>query len=937
MFVPIPIRPRLCGLRYADNILKFAAVVCYIGNAFAQSYTGSLSGGSDSASMTFSVSAPRTVVVRTMSYAGGTDMLGRSVPAGGFDPTLTLLDSRHIVVAANVDGGCGSVTKDVTTALCLDAYIQTPILAPGTYTAVLTQSPCRISSSGAFCNRSPAWQMQVVGADPPLLTTTPVIVSLPVAPSAPSPTAITYRIKSPKIYPGWRYQAPQKRIISLTAPANQSWTIAVSGNLTSVCLYWSSCFQITDEYSNAPVAGGVGPRRLAVNWYGSQGPVLDPGRYDAVISFSLAGSAKAAAVPVSLLVLGATEMPALGEPKATAIIQNGCTFPDPALSYSNFASNCAIPSEAPIANPALTMPAVGGSFIDPVFGGKITRITGPGCSTEYGTTTAFSALHTYIWNSCGVYRTADAHLIRSRHANIDVISMSATDDEVYYYFSGSQLRHYNFVRDEDVILGDFAGSPYGFKSLYAGGTAQTSDDDWIAFYDYSSPKYPKICAVSLTAMASAGGPNNSNTYCAVYQGTQPLGFLDWVSATEKDDVTGKRYVYLSAIPLSIVFSVGQAGSGSLTQEYIVPEWPGWARNNDDGICSPNELCYNANNFTHNSLYKDRDGQVKMWGNFEDILLNRNYNTTYTLNAGLGILRLEEEGGGASLVGRYNWDKQPGCSTVIAGCTAAPIESGKRYAARVIAATPDADKVTLTLSAPTYWVPSSQRKIRIANGVGLWSCLNGAWNATVLPGNLLSISGTSCAAASGSLDRVILGDAVTPFAAASSNINRSQIQIWRPGRQIHRIAMHRSVEWMNIDGTGISSYEATPRASISRDGQFVAFSSNWGALDFDGVSVYIVETGLGNPANRITVSGLVPAGNGAALSYSVANGQACTIELSADSTFQTLVETFVDPAGPLSRLTHLGRTVALSPATNYWMRMQCGMEVESMAFQTLAHY
>ena len=100
-----------------------------------------------------------------------------------------------------------------------------------------------------------------------------------------------------------------------------------------------------------------------------------------------------------------------------------------------------------------------------------------------------------------------------------------------------------------------------------------------------------------------------------------------------------------------------------------------------------------------------------------------------------------------------------------------------------------------------------------------------------------------------------------------------------------------------------------------------------------MSVYIVETGLGAPENRIAISDLAPAADSAALSYTAPAGVACTFELSADPTFQHPLETFTDDPGTSSRLTYLGRAQQLTPSTLYWMRMQCGMEVESKAFRT----
>ena len=756
-----------------------------------------------------------------------------------------------------------------------------------------------------------------------------------------SPAVFNFAVRSPKIYPGWRYLSPSKQLITITT--TQNWTVTVGGALSTACMYQTACFSVTGEYDNIPVtSGSPGTYRLAVDWYGNQGPYLDSGNYSGTITFSPSGIAKSTVLTVNLQVAGASDLPASVIPKATALTTTGCVAPDPLESYT-LSAQCDVPNEAPVADPALTQPAVGKSVTDPVFGTKISRITGPGCATEYGSTTAFSAKNTYVFTSCGFYRNMSAMLVsgapdpttptdmRAKDppvTSMALISMSALDDSSYFYFQGSQLRQRNFLTSVDTLLADYGVSPYNFQTLYAGGTASTSSDDWLAFYDYTSSAYPKLCAVNIPALRTAGGPNGSNTFCGTYQGSLPLSFLDWTGVSDTDTVSGKRYVYLSSIPVSMVFSVGT--SGILKQENIVPEWPGWARNNDDGICTLNEMCYSAAYFTHTALFKDRDGQVKLFGLFYDILLNRYYLSTFRLSAGLNLLRLEESGGGQRILGRFEWDSQPGCSSMINGCVAGAFESVPRFATRVLQASSTAGTTTLTLSSAPPWTPGAAHPVRIQNGAGGWACLNGLWNATPVAGNLITIP-ANCPTATGSLDKVLLGDAAQPFSGIL-NANRSQIQVFRPERQIQRVAMHRSIPWNDIPGTGINNYWATPRASISRDGQYVAFNSNWGGLDFDGPSVYVAATGLGVTANAITFKSLTPAKTSAALSYT-AGTQSCKIELSSDPGFQKILETYTDAVTSGTRSYTMGRSTALKSATNYWVRMQCGQEVESAYFRT----
>ena len=103
------------------------------------SYTGTLA--TDDAQQSFSVTlpAPGPLVIRTYSYAGGTNQAGAVIPAGGFDPTVSLFDSAGNLLVDNRDGGCGNVSADPVSKFCWDAYLAVN-LPVGTYTVVVTQS-----------------------------------------------------------------------------------------------------------------------------------------------------------------------------------------------------------------------------------------------------------------------------------------------------------------------------------------------------------------------------------------------------------------------------------------------------------------------------------------------------------------------------------------------------------------------------------------------------------------------------------------------------------------------------------------------------------------------------------------------------------------------------------------------------------------------------
>ncbi len=103
------------------------------------SYTGTFAQDDETRQFNFTLAQPAQVTVRTFSYAGGMNSAGVQIPRGGFDPTLTLFDSKGNYVTVNQDGGCGAVAADLVTAFCFDSYIQIPLPA-GTWQVVLTES-----------------------------------------------------------------------------------------------------------------------------------------------------------------------------------------------------------------------------------------------------------------------------------------------------------------------------------------------------------------------------------------------------------------------------------------------------------------------------------------------------------------------------------------------------------------------------------------------------------------------------------------------------------------------------------------------------------------------------------------------------------------------------------------------------------------------------
>jgi hypothetical protein len=83
------------------------------------------------------------VTLRTWSYAGGTNANGQIIPAGGFDPVLSLFDATGGLLAssplvATNDDGTG-VATDPSTGNAFDSLLNLTTLTGTTYVLVLSQ------------------------------------------------------------------------------------------------------------------------------------------------------------------------------------------------------------------------------------------------------------------------------------------------------------------------------------------------------------------------------------------------------------------------------------------------------------------------------------------------------------------------------------------------------------------------------------------------------------------------------------------------------------------------------------------------------------------------------------------------------------------------------------------------------------------------------
>lgn len=429
-------------------------------------------------------------------------------------------------------------------------------------------------------------------------------------------------------------------------------------------------------------------------------------------------------------------------------------------------------------------------------------------------------------------------------------------------------------------------------------------------------------------------------------GAPVLTGIDWQQVSDIDDVTGERYVYLGAAPVATVFTVNAPGTGTLTQKFIVPEYPEFNQNNGDQIIQAGEMALNSQNFSgHAIMCKDSDGQIYVAGTFQSVLPNIDYHAMYRVSAGLDFARVVEEGGGLTWLGVTSFDSQPGCSSRYHSVTFGFSASVNNFYSQASGSITSAGGVvTMTLVETPTWGTGSGNAIPMlsANSTSPWTCLNGIWpSVNNTAGNVITIAGTSCANQTAAASTFFLiGDARanTPTYFGTPVADNSQVQIWKRGKQAHAVIQHRDISWLNTNQFPLLQYyDGQPKTSQSLNGDYIVFNSNFGSLDYTclycNTSVYVATTGL-HVRNAIKITQRNVNQTGALVTYTVPTGASCSFEVSDKYSFTSpLYDSFTDTGGP-SRQTYIGRAVPLAVNTHYWVRFQCGLEMEAFDFTTL---
>jgi hypothetical protein len=122
----------------AVSLLFSIAMVATPARAATFSFSGNLSIDDEIQLFNFTVGTASTVVLKTLSYAGGTNAAGTTFSAGGFDPILALYNAVGTQIDTNDDGTSSEVSADPLTGRFYDTFL-TADLAAGSYTVAVTQ------------------------------------------------------------------------------------------------------------------------------------------------------------------------------------------------------------------------------------------------------------------------------------------------------------------------------------------------------------------------------------------------------------------------------------------------------------------------------------------------------------------------------------------------------------------------------------------------------------------------------------------------------------------------------------------------------------------------------------------------------------------------------------------------------------------------------
>ena len=646
-----------------------------------------------------------------------------------------------------------------------------------------------------------------------------------------SPTEITVHSRRGSAYPWYSTTPPADTPITISGSG--AWNITLGGALSKACeAGFGYCFNVVNEVrtiANGEAVTGRGEGKVYLTWRGLGSQEIAIGKHTGTVTIG------STTIKITLMVHQRDAYDAFVYLPGFPV---GCVNSGPGFTH---ADTCTITDERP-ASTGFSIPPVRGSYADPQFGYKVSRITPSGYFNQYGAVTAFSATGRYLLTSTSSGHTNIFHLETATLAYADVPGINLNfagwdpvDDDKLWYYSEAKLLCRNLRTGAVAVAADYSresGARPAFRTITMGGTLDITDDGWWAFLEGKT-----VCAVNLNGLST--GTQESKTFC-VDVSSFDVKFIDFPQITQVDRESGKRYVVLIAAPRGLIFSVGDAG--------LVYEYP---------LLLPSST-------PHSDVGQDDEGrQIFIWS-FSEIYGNKTYLASMLLNKGNEMLQPVEAGGGLHLIyasdaGDFETDGHYGC-TWRGVCVSSPYGNSAGIPAKKITSVSPGSPCGITAAGHGYKTGDS---ILIGGAAGN-TAINGVFSVTVTGQNTFTLNDQPC---SGGY-KADTANSVKNVATAPNKPNRQEIVMVRPGSEVRRLAMHRAKTYGN--GTDLLSYFQTPRASISRDGRFVAFASNYGIPEKP--SVYVIHAGAPITSTRITLMGADVTGNRVALNYNMPAGE-----------------------------------------------------------------
>jgi hypothetical protein len=702
-----------------------------------------------------------------------------------------------------------------------------------------------------------------------------------------SPTEITLHSRRGLAWPWYSTTPPADTAISIKGSGD--WNISLGGALSTACgNAYGYCFNVVRELraiANGRPPAGSGEGTLYLTWKGLGSQELPAGTHTGTVTIG------STTINITLVVVPRNAYDAFVYPRG---FPAGCVNSDPGFTH---ADTCTITEERPPAT-GFPIPAVGGNYVDPQFGYTVSRITPAGFSNQYGAVTAFSATGKYVLtaNATGSVFVFDRERATVAYpdvpgVNINFAGWDPVDDEKLWYYSGAKLLYRALRSGTVTTAADYAEASSGrpaFSGLTMGGTLDITDDGWWAFMDGTV-----VCAVDLNDLSRA--TQESKTFCADLR-SYNLTHIDFPQITQVDRESGKRYVVVIAAPRGLVYSVGASG--------LVYEYP---------LLLPSAE-------PHSDVGQDDEGRQIFFWSYPDIYGNKTYVASMQLNKGADMLQPVEAGGGlrflyASDPADFSTDGHYGC-TWRGVCVFTPYGNSGGIRARKITAVTPGTPCGITSEGHGY---KSGDSVLIGGATGI-TTINGIFTVTVTGPNTYTLNGHTCSSGY----NAGTANSVSNIASAPAKPNRQEIVMLRPGSEVRRLAIHRSKIYDN--GSDLLGYYQSPRGSLSRDGRFVAYASNYGIPERS--SVYVVDAGA--PA-RIQVQAVEVTDTWGILNYQVPAGEppaSITISLSPELT-DPVVAAYHDSWDEIRQFA----TSELQPDKDYFYRIHSGRFSATGRFRT----